>query len=394
MLTYIFNRHKKLVFSAVLVLSGFLFLEVNIRANNLFDLPQENTDSVNEVFSDLAQIGERVLDFVTWERESFVFTIYPSLSMSPRNGFVYGVMPAVKWNSICQGKINTLTINAETSTKGMLQLQFEHEWYFHEFWLTSGKAYINSREDHYWLGLGRTAYYFDRTEAKIEWDILNRVKPDFWIGGGILFDQNHFDDEARAVLEAENIVGHGAGVLLGIGPKLVLDTRNRTLAPQKGSRIQICSMFIGIGGVGKYKYSRFTFDARKYIPLNQGKTTLALQTICDYAGDDAPFYEAPQLGGKERLRGIGHPLRKTGRAVWLARAEMRQHLWWRIGVVAFAGIGEADNNFQNIFSDIISSGGGGLRFRMLPNDPFNVRCDFGISSAGTTGFFISLKEAF
>jgi hypothetical protein len=100
------------------------------------------------------------------------------------------------------------------------------------------------------------------------------------------------------------------------------------------------------------------------------------------------------LGGKERLRGIGHPLRETGNAVWMARAELRQFIWWRFGGVVFAGVGQAAPDYQSPFSNSVASVGGGVRFRMLPDDPLNVRFDFGVSSMGTTGFFVSLKEAF
>jgi len=342
----------------------------------------------------VAQIGEKILDFVTWEKEGLVFTVYPSLSVSPRNGFVYGVMPAVKWESHREGVSNTLTINAETSTKGMLQMQFEHEWYFHEKWLTSGEAFLNKREDLYWLGEGNEDFYFDRREIKVDWDLLNNFSPNFWFGLQLFVDNNHFSDEALRGFQDEGLTGFEGGLIFGLGPKILVDTRKRTLAPQSGILLELQPLFIGIGGIGDYNYNRIVFDFRKYVPLKQDKSTLAFQIVLDFAEEKVPFYDTPQLGGKERLRGIGHPLKKTGNSVWLSRLELRQHLWWRFGVAAFAGIGEAKDNFKRPFADMVSSVGGGLRFRMLPDDPLNVRFDFGWSSMGTTGFFISLKEAF
>lgn len=381
-------------FAVVVMIYGLLaqlFCEAN--ATSVYDQSYSEKDSVREA-GGVAQIGEKVLDLVTWERDSFVFTVYPSLSVSPRNGFVYGVMPAVKWKSQLEGKSNTLTINAETSTKGMLQLQFEHEWYFFEKWMTRGEAFLNKREDLYWIGGENEDFYFDRREIKVDWDLLNNFSPRFWVGIQIFIDDNHFSNEAASAFKNEGLTGFEGGLILGIGPKLLLDTRNRTLAPQSGIWLEFQPLFVGVGGIGDYKYKRITVDFRKYVPLKQEKTTLAFQTILDYAEQGVPFYDAPQLGGKERLRGIGHPLKKTGNGVWLSRVELRQHLWWRLGFAVFAGVGEAKDNFRKPFGDMIASYGGGLRFRMLPDDPLNVRFDFGRSSIGTTGFFISLKEAF
>jgi hypothetical protein len=353
----------------------------------------EKSDSPEKV-SGIAGLGEKVLDLVTWEKEGVVYTIYPSLSVSPRNGFVYGVMPAVKWNSAHKGKFNTLAINAEHSTKGMLQLQLEHEWYLGESWLTTGDAFLNSREDQFWVGANDDEFFFDRREFRIEWDFLNNPIPSFWIGGGILLNNNHFEESASLVFGEEGLKGAEGGFIAGVGPKLLIDTRHRTLSPEKGTWLEIIPLFAGVAGFGDYRYQRYTIDGRQYIALKEEVTSLAFQIVVDYADGDIPFYEEPQLGGKERLRGIGHPLEETGKAVWLARAEIRQNIWWRLGVVAFAGAGKADSGYKKPFADMVSSVGGGLRFRMLPDDPLNVRFDFGVSSIGTTGFFISLKEAF
>jgi outer membrane protein assembly factor BamA len=342
----------------------------------------------------LAGIGEEVLDWVTWEKDAYVITVYPSLSANSRNGLVYGVAPTIKWNSSRPGKANTLTMNAETSTKNILQLQFEHEWYFHPDWMTSGEVFINSREEWYWLGTDENEIYFDRQEFRLKWDLLANVLPAFWVGAEWLLSHNNFDNVAEVIFSEADMVGFKGGWLFGIGPKIEVDTRHRTISPQKGTWIQVTPSFVGLAGLGKYHYFRFTMDARRYFQLKKDKTTLAFQGIIDYAEEGVPFFEEPPLGGKERLRGIGHPLKETGNAVWLFRAELRQHLWWRLGGVVFAGLGESSGNFQSPFSRTISSVGGGLRFRMLPDDPLNVRFDFGVSSSGTTGFFVSLREAF
>ncbi|MFW6352563.1 MAG: hypothetical protein ACOC2E_09245, partial [Bacteroidota bacterium] len=143
-------------------------------------LSSASNDSIGAV-QGIAGLGEKVLDWVTWERNGFVLTVYPSISVSPRNGFAYGVMPAVKWNSSRKGMFNTIAVNAEHSTKGMLQLQIEHEWYFHPLWLTTGEAFVNSREDLFWMGDRQEELYFDRNEFRIEGDISYNIFPNLWV---------------------------------------------------------------------------------------------------------------------------------------------------------------------------------------------------------------------
>lgn len=353
-------------------------------------LSSASNDSVGAV-QGIAGLGEKVLDWVTWERNGFVLTVYPSISVSPRNGFAYGVMPAVKWNSSRKGMFNTIAVNAEHSTKGMLQLQIEHEWYFHPLWLTTGEAFVNSREDLFWMGDRQEELYFDRNEFRIEGDISYNIFPNLWVGGNILVNKNRFDKNGVNAFKQDELEGAEGGWLFGLGPNVVYDSRHRTLSPQRGTWLQVLPLF---SGMGNYEYQRITFDGRQYVPLQDEFTTLAFQVIVDYASGGVPFFEEPQLGGKERLRGIGHPMRETGNAVWMARAEIRQHLWWRLGIVAFSGLGQSGDHFRKPFADVVSSVGGGLRFRMLPDDPLNVRFDFGVSSTGQRGFFISLKEAF
>jgi outer membrane protein assembly factor BamA len=190
------------------------------------------------------------------------------------------------------------------------------------------------------------------------------------------------------------VYGLEGGAVIGVGPLVVFDSRNRVLSPQKGGLLRAHYLFFGPGGLGDYSYNQWTIDGRWYLPVVHWNSVVAFQLLVEFGGDGMPFYQAPQLGGKDRLRGIGHPLRMTGPSLWMARGEFRQPLWWRLGGVVFGGAGKTAPSFSHPLNDVIGSGGCGLRFRMLPHDPLNVRVDFGVSTLGDSGFFISLKEAF
>ncbi|SFD79230.1 BamA/TamA family outer membrane protein [Thermophagus xiamenensis] len=386
-----YRQNRLVAFCVFWIVTVLFFLTQNIE---VYGKGISNKGDTLE-YNIIVNLGEQVLDWVTWEEEQYVFTIYPSLSASARNGFVCGLAPTIKWNSFRPGKSNTLTVNIETSTKGVWQFQLEHEWFFHPQWMTSGEVFFIDRTDQYWFeDENMESFYFEREEFRLKWDLLNNIFSKVWVGAEWLFSYNVFSDEAEGQFLLNGTEGATGGWLIGIGPKFEFDSRSRTIAPQKGTWIQFSPSFVGPWGWANYRYFRTTLDVRHYHKLKKDKSTLAFQTILDFAGSKAPFYERPQIGGKERLRGIAHPLWKTGNAMWMLRGEWRQHIWWRIGGVFFTEFGEVGENFKDPFNNIIKSIGGGLRFRMLPHDPLNVRFDIGVSSKGTAGFYVSLKEAF
>ena len=66
----------------------------------------------------------------------------------------------------------------------------------------------------------------------------------------------------------------------------------------------------------------------------------------------------------------------------------------RFGIVAFGGFGGVGEKFTKIsFSDLLPSGGGGLRFRLTKENPINFRMDYGFGKVGQT-LSISVFEAF
>ncbi len=379
---------RVLFFSGILFLYGFMEMAAQVTPADSA-LVATNREGL---FFNLAGFGEKVLDKVTWERDDYVFTVYPSGGYSPRNGLEVGLMPAFKWEG--NGHANTLTMGLEISTGGMLQFQTEYEWFFHEFWQSRGELTWNRRHDRYWPGTGGRYITFDRREFSVEAELLRRISNNLWGGFMVQGSENSFSNLGVFGDSGFYTPGTQGGSLVGGGPLLVFDSRDRVLSAQKGVLLRAQVLFFGAGSLGRYTYNQYSLDGRNYIPVGSRNGVVALQMLVEFAEKGVPFYQAPYLGGKSRLRGIGHPLRSTGQAVWLARGELRQPLWWRVGGVLFAGAGQAAPNFQNPFTQVTGSFGGGLRFRMLPRDPLNIRIDYGVSTIGDSGFFISLKEAF
>ena len=69
-------------------------------------------------------------------------------------------------------------------------------------------------------------------------------------------------------------------------------------------------------------------------------------------------------------------------------------LYWRFGLVAFAGFGQVADKIEKMeFSEFKPSGGLGLRFALIPDQKVNLRIDMGVGKDDGS-FDISIMEVF
>ena len=74
--------------------------------------------------------------------------------------------------------------------------------------------------------------------------------------------------------------------------------------------------------------------------------------------------------------------------------EWRQHLWRRLGMVIFGGVGQVSHDPADMRLDgFHASGGFGLRILFLRSEKLNIRLDWGWGE-DESGSYISLGEAF
>ncbi|MFC1530078.1 hypothetical protein ACFL6R_05110 [Gemmatimonadota bacterium] len=76
------------------------------------------------------------------------------------------------------------------------------------------------------------------------------------------------------------------------------------------------------------------------------------------------------------------------------QAEYRRPVWKRIGMAAFAGVGDVAHEIGDFrFGDFKFSAGFGIRFLLIPEENMNLRLDWAWGK-GTDGMYISILEAF
>ncbi|WP_026474956.1 BamA/TamA family outer membrane protein [Alkaliflexus imshenetskii] len=361
---------------------------------SLFSLtPENNRDSLG-LFDRTAQFGEQLIDLLTYEGEKGVFVIYPAGGYSSRTGLEFGLMPVFSWHASenTDGFVSSLLGTIQFSTNGMLELRSELDWYQGAEWQIQAGLGYQRVNDRFWGiydadGNGDGVSYISRRTAG-SMRFMRQLGGKFY--AGMLFRGDGFSFSG---LLDDDDYDMAKGYSIGGGPVLLFDSRNHVFYPQQGYFVTAQMTRFGVLSAGDFQFNTYMVDARKYFSL--GVNVLAMQALWMFAeGHEVPAFMMPTLGGKSGLRGIGHSQRVMHNGISVLRGELRMPLWWRFGCVAFGELGHAGVNPSPDLNHLIGSYGGGLRFRILPREPLHIRFDAAVSTIGTTGFFISLKEAF
>lgn len=193
--------------------------------------------------------------------------------------------------------------------------------------------------------------------------------------------------------DMKEIIGSKGYSFLGIGPAFVYDARDVVLCPSKGAYLALSARFnMGETSEESVQFWNLSADLRQYFPLTK-TTVLAYQTKVECTFGNTPYRELPTLGGPLVHRGyyFGR-LRDNHLAV--AQAEIRQHLFWRVGAVVFGSIGKVYNDDNLVlFDEYRPAGGGGLRFKLSKKDEANIRLDFAFTP-DSRGIYVFFAEAF
>jgi outer membrane protein assembly factor BamA len=142
-----------------------------------------------------------------------------------------------------------------------------------------------------------------------------------------------------------------------------------------------------------FAFNRFSLDLRKYIRFSYSRC-LALQTTFLFQSGDPPFWRMGLLGGSAEMRGY-YLGRYRDRNMINLQAEYRWvPVLWRLGLVAFAGLGDVASTLGGFdLGSFKLAYGLGLRFVFDPKQRLHLRLDFGFGK-GTSGVYFTAGEAF
>ena len=230
--------------------------------------------------------------------------------------------------------------------------------------------------------------------GKVSIEALKKVRGPLNVGFQYFFDETKMKEvEEGGMLESGSITGSAGGTVSGFGYFMTYDSRDSIFYSSSGSFHQFSAMAFGKALGSDFGFNRFYLDLRKYIRFSFSHC-LALQTRFLFQTGDPPFWRMGLLGGQESMRGY-YSGRYRDKNMITLQAEYRwTPIFWRLGLVAFAGLGDVAATPDSFdLGEFKYSYGLGLRFVFDPKQRLHIRLDFGFGE-GTSGFYFTAGEAF
>jgi outer membrane protein assembly factor BamA len=206
---------------------------------------------------------------------------------------------------------------------------------------------------------------------------------------GVIIDYEHvsFQDDEPGF---EDVPPHN----LGFGLARIWDSRDNIFYPNSGKLLRVEALFNSKALGSSFDFNRYEVDLRWYQSINAGLDQLwAFQFFFEATTADPPPHQLPALGGSNLMRGYTSGSHRN-RLYLAGQAEARTHLWWRLGAVGFAGMGDVADEFSDFqLRNLRPSYGGGLRFVFNEKESVNLRMDIGFGE-DTDGVYFGVEEAF
>ncbi len=229
--------------------------------------------------------------------------------------------------------------------------------------------------------------------AQIKAMFLKKIKRDLFLGFDYEFEREYgFSYTAGGQLENGTITGYKGGIGSAIGLVGVYDSRDIIINARKGSLVEFSSYFFSDKIGSSFNFISLNGVFQKYWQLKKDHI-LGIQAKTKLNIGDVPFLDMATLGSDDILR--GYPKNRFRAKNFVGyQTEYRFPLFWRLGMVVFAGVGDVFNNVQDLRADRLKySLGTGLRFVINPAEKLNIRLDYAHGREGGYFYFV-VAEAF
>jgi outer membrane protein assembly factor BamA len=279
-------------------------------------------------------------------------------------------------------------------------MSWEPEFYFRkEAWFVKGRLLVEKYPDKFW-GIGPFApdaaeEGYTRRSFMVEASFQRKVVPSANLYAGLQVRYERYSiakaDPAGAIGQRA-VPGGGGGRATGIGFILNRDSRDDVFFPRRGDYWQLSALFNARAFGGDFAYTHVKLDVRKYLPV-RATHVLAFQGQIQVISGTPPFYGYAKLGSDTMMRGY-YAGRYRDKVMAAVQTEYRMPLFWRFGIVVFAGLGNvAPRPGALEFNHIKYSCGAGLRYRISSKVATNIRADLAFGN-GTSGIYFTAREAF
>jgi outer membrane protein assembly factor BamA len=341
------------------------------------------------------------VDSILKPEKNYKLLFLPLLFYTPETKFGAGVA------SIFTFKFKN---DSKTARPSSLQLGYAYTQYKQvllylpfQLWLKDGKYNINGefgyyKYNYFFWGVGTKLPFSNQERYDVNYPLirinaLRRVAPNFYVG--LRFNRDDFRitkvDSTKQLVQ-QTIVGSQGGSVSSQGIALKYDNRDSQFFPTKGYFGEFTAQFDSKKWGSSYNFVKFVFDGSTYFK-NKFKHVLALNIHLEKGNGSVPFNDMALLGGTKRMRGF-YSGRYRDKNCWIAQAEYRVPLFWRLGMVGFISAGDVApiiNSFKT--STIKVAYGTGLRIMLDKKQKINLRIDIAWADP-KPNFYLTLTEAF
>lgn len=223
--------------------------------------------------------------------------------------------------------------------------------------------------------------------------VLKRFFRSWYIGADVNFDYEYdLKVDPNKELGQGDIVGYRGGTTVGAGLVATWDTRDNAINAYSGHYFQLSTYFNSSVLGSDFNYNRYSVEYRGFKQVGK-KSVLALNVLGQFTSGEVPFLDLPRAGSDQILRGYA-TYRYRDRNRTAMQVEYRLPLFWRIGAVAFAGLGDVYDSPKDVSMRTIKySYGGGLRLNLNRTERINLRLDYGWGR-NSSAFYLAIIESF
>lgn len=222
---------------------------------------------------------------------------------------------------------------------------------------------------------------------------MRKIGRNFFAGLDYEFEKEYnFKYTEEGDLESGNIHGYNGGVGSAIGLVALHDNRDNILNAYSGWYAELSSYYFAPWLGSTFNFLKINGNLKKFIELRP-RHVLAFQAKTRMTFGETPFLDMATLGGDDILRGYASN-RFRDHHFFATQVEYRFPLFWRFGMVAFAGGGDVFSRPQDLsWRNMKYAAGIGFRFLVNTAERINGRIDFSYGAEGFN-FYFGVSEAF
>lgn len=266
-----------------------------------------------------------------------------------------------------------------------------------EKYLSKGEVRFRNFPDRFY-GIGNRT--LKSQEERYEYNLfsvkilgLKKIFSSVFAGIDYHFEKEYgFKYSESGILKNGSIIGYYGGIQSALGLVGIFDSRDNVINSYKGTLFELSSYFYApaIGSTFSFSYLNILYQKFKQL---KPKNVLAFQFRCRYGFGDIPFLDLSTVGNDDLLR--GYPKNRFRDRHFIGgQVEYRFPLFWRFGLVCFAGAGDVFSSWSDIQTNTLKySVGSGLRFVVNPAERLNIRFDYSYGKEGGYFYFV-VAESF